>query len=104
MAQLIKQYQSIKAKYPDAIILFRIADYYETFNEDAKIVAKHLDIIATEISRDSNIKTTASLPFYSIDNAMQKLIKAGYKVAVCDQLEDPKKTKKKLQKERPLMY
>jgi DNA mismatch repair protein MutS len=74
MKQLIKHYQSIKAKYPDAIVLFRVGDYYKTFNEDARIIAKHLDFILKEVSIDSDIKTIVSLPFHCIDNAMRKLV------------------------------
>ncbi len=90
MIQLNKQYNSIKAKYPDAILLFRIGDYYETFNEDAKIVSRYLGIALTQPSNSLNIKMAASIPFYSLDQALHKLVKAGYKIAVCDQLEDPK--------------
>jgi DNA mismatch repair protein MutS len=93
MKQLIKQYQSIKAKYPDAIVLFRVGDYYETINEDAKIVAKHLEIIFTEATDNPGIKANTSLPFHSVDIALEKLVKAGYRVAICDQLEDPKMAK-----------
>ncbi len=94
MTQLIKQYQSIKVKYPDAILLFRIGDYYKTFDEDAKIVEKQLGISLKKVSQTSYIKATVSLPFHSIDNAMQKLVRAGYRVAICQQLENPKKTKR----------
>ncbi len=90
MTQLINQYQSIKIKYPDAILLFRIGDFYETFNEDAKIVVKHLGIVLTETTDNLYVKANASLPFHSVDVALQKLVKAGFTVAICDQLEDPK--------------
>ncbi len=86
MKQLIKQYQSIKVKYPDAIVLFRISDFYETFNDDAKIVAKQLGICLTEVNDIASIKAIARLPFQSVDIALQKLVKAGFRVAICDQL------------------
>ncbi len=102
MKQLIKQYQSIKTKYPDAIVLFRISDFYETFNDDAKIAAKQLGICLTEINDIASIKTIARLPFQSVDIALQKLVKAGYRVAICDQLEDPKMEKGILKRMLPI--
>ncbi len=71
MTQLIKQYQSIKAKYSDAIVLFRIGDLYETFNEDAKLIAKHLGVILTEPTDNPGIKAAASLPFHAIVVALK---------------------------------
>ena len=93
MTQLIKQYGLIKAKYPDAIVQLRIDDTYETFNEDAKLIAKHLSVILTEPIDNPGLKAAASLPFHAIDVALKKLVKAGYRVAICDQLEDPKMAK-----------
>lgn len=93
MTPLMQQYKTIKAKYPDAILLFRVGDFYEIFDEDAKIAAKVLGIILTETTNDIAIKAAASLPFHSLDFALHKLVKAGYRVAVCDQLEDPKTSK-----------
>ncbi len=93
MTELIKQYHSIKAKYPDAIVLFRIGNYYEAFGDDAVIVAKQLSVPLTAVTDNSNIKATARLPFQSVDIALQKLVKAGYRVAICDQLEEPKMAK-----------
>jgi DNA mismatch repair protein MutS len=87
MNQLLKQYQNIKAKYPDAILLFRVGDFFKTFEEDAKAIGKTLgDSLSIK-----GKKTVAGFPVYSLDNALRKLVKAGYKVAVCEQLEDPKK-------------
>lgn len=94
MTELIKQYQFIKTKYPDAIVLFRTGDFYKTFNEDAKIASKHIGITLMETTDHPTINATASLPFGSVDVALQKLVKAGYRVAICDQLEDPKKMEK----------
>jgi DNA mismatch repair protein MutS len=91
---LMKQYNSFKAKYPDAILLFRVGDFYETFSTDAKIAAGVLGIVLT---RRSNGKATevelAGFPHHALDTYLPKLVRAGYKVAVCDQLEDPKLAK-----------
>lgn len=92
MTKLIEQYRQIKLKYPDAILLFRVRDFYETFNEDAKIVSGATGITLFESDADEHFKASASLPVHSLDNALQKLVKQGYKVAICEQLEDPKST------------
>ncbi len=98
MTPLMQQYKTIKAKYPDAILLFRVGDFYEIFDEDARIAAKILGIILTETTDNSDIKANASLPFNSVDVALQKLVKAGYRVAICDQLEDPKTAKENVKR------
>ena len=90
MTAVMKQYTAIKAKYPNAILLFRVGDYYEAFNEDAKIVALHLGNTLTFAEHQIGVKEMASIPHYALDTALQKLVKAGYSVAVCDQLEEPK--------------
>jgi DNA mismatch repair protein MutS len=91
---LMKQYNSFKAKYPDAILLFRVGDFYETFSTDAKVAAGVLGITLT---RRANGKATdvelAGFPYHALDTYLPKLVRAGYKVAVCDQLEDPKLAK-----------
>ena len=92
MSTLLDQYKSIKAKYPDAILLFRVGDFYETFGDDAKVVSYHLGLTLTQ-SSDEELKATAGFPFYALDNHLRKLVKAGYRVAICEQLEDPKNTK-----------
>ncbi len=86
------QFQEIKAKYPDAILLFRIGDFYETFGRDAEIVSRELDIVLTSRSRDSvgNKIPLAGVPHHAVDGYIRRLIEKGYKVAVCDQLEDAK--------------
>ncbi len=84
---LMKQYNSIKAKYPNALLLFRVGDFYETFNEDAIRTAKRANGKASHID-------LAGFPHHSLDTYLPKLIKAGERVAICDQLEDPKATKK----------
>ncbi|NTV19615.1 MAG: DNA mismatch repair protein MutS, partial [Bacteroidales bacterium] len=92
---LMKQYLAIKAKYPDAILLFRVGDFYETFSEDAILASKVLGIVLTRRANGAaqHIEL-AGFPHHSIDTYLPKLVRAGYKVAICDQLEDPKLTKK----------
>ena len=92
---LMLQYNNIKIKYPDAMLLFRVGDFYETFGEDAKIAAKILGIILTKRGAGSESETAlAGFPHHSLNTYMPKLVKAGLRVAICDQLEDPKLTKK----------
>tara|TARA_Y100000746_G_scaffold232754_1_gene251187 strand:+ start:6679 stop:9285 length:2607 start_codon:yes stop_codon:yes gene_type:complete len=91
---LMKQYNTIKAKHPDAILLFRVGDFYETFGEDAIKTSKILDIILTKRGAGSQSETElAGFPHHSLNNYLPKLVKAGNRVAICDQLEDPKLTK-----------
>ena len=88
------QYNAIKAKYPDALLLFRVGDFYETFGEDAVKASKILDIILTKRGAGSESETElAGFPHHSINTYLPKLVKAGERVAICDQLEDPKQTK-----------
>ena len=92
---LMKQYFAIKAKYPDAILLFRVGDFYETFGEDAVTASKVLGIVLTRRANGAAMYVElAGFPHHSIDSYLPKLVRAGYRVAVCDQLEDPKLTKK----------
>ena len=92
---LMKQYNTIKAKYPDAMLLFRVGDFYETFGEDAKKAAEVLGIILTKRGAGSESETAlAGFPHHSLNTYLPKLVKAGMRVAICDQLEDPKMTKK----------
>jgi len=92
---LMKQYNSIKAKYPDAVLLFRVGDFYETFGEDAKVAARILGIVLTKRGSGSESETAlAGFPHHSLNTYLPKLVKAGLRVAICDQLEDPKLTKK----------
>lgn len=91
---LMKQYNSIKAKYPDAMLLFRVGDFYETFGEDAKKAAQILGIVLTKRGAGSDSETAlAGFPHHSVNTYLPKLVKAGLRVAICDQLEDPKMTK-----------
>lgn len=91
----MKQYNAIKAKYPDALLLFRVGDFYETFGSDAIKASEILDIILTKRGAGSESETElAGFPYHSLNTYLPKLVKAGERVAICDQLEDPKKTKK----------
>jgi len=91
---LMKQYNTIKAKYPDAMLLFRVGDFYETFGEDAVKAARVLGIVLTKRGAGSETETAlAGFPHHSINTYLPKLVKAGMRVAICDQLEDPKMTK-----------
>ena len=91
----MKQYNDIKSKYPDTILLFRVGDFYETFGEDAILASKILGIVLTKRGAGSSSEVElAGFPHHSIENYLPKLVKAGNRVAVCDQLEDPKLTKK----------
>lgn len=91
----MKQYNSIKAKYPDAMLLFRVGDFYETFGEDAIKAAQVLGIVLTKRGSGSESETAlAGFPHHSLNTYLPKLVKAGLRVAICDQLEDPKLTKK----------
>lgn len=91
---LMKQYNSIKAKYPDAMLLFRVGDFYETFGEDAIKSSKILGITLTKRSNGSSNDALAGFPHHALDTYLPKLVRAGQRVAICDQLEDPKLTKK----------
>ena len=91
---LMKQYNEIKRKYPDACLLFRVGDFYETFGEDAVRASKILGITLTKRGTGSETETAlAGFPHHSINTYLPKLVKAGLRVAICDQLEDPKMTK-----------
>ncbi|AEH01277.1 MULTISPECIES: DNA mismatch repair protein MutS [unclassified Lacinutrix] len=91
---LMKQYNAIKAKYPDALLLFRVGDFYETFGSDAVKAAGILGIILTKRGAGSETETElAGFPHHSLNTYLPKLVKAGERVAICDQLEDPKQTK-----------
>lgn len=91
---LMKQFNQIKAKYPDAVLLFRVGDFYETFGDDAVKAAKTLGITLTKRHNGSaNEIALAGFPHHSINTYLPKLVRAGYRVAICDQLEDPKQTK-----------
>ncbi|MEA1784724.1 DNA mismatch repair protein MutS [Arenibacter sp. GZD96] len=89
----MQQYQTIKTKYPDALLLFRVGDFYETFGEDAVKASQILGIILTHRNNGGDRTELAGFPHHSINTYLPKLVKAGLRVAICDQLEDPKQTK-----------
>jgi DNA mismatch repair protein MutS len=90
----MKQYHAIKSRHPGAILLFRVGDFYETFEEDAKKASKALGIVLTKRSNGAASEVSlAGFPHHALDSYLPKLVKAGYRVAICDQLEDPKMVK-----------
>ena len=89
----MKQYNAIKAKHPDALLLFRVGDFYETFGEDAVKAAQILGIVLTHRNNGGDQTELAGFPHHSLNTYLPKLVKAGQRVAICDQLEDPKQTK-----------
>ena len=91
---LMHQYKQIKAKYPGALLLFRVGDFYETFGEDAVKMSKILDIVLTKRSNGAAAAVElAGFPYHALDTYLPRLVKAGHRVAICDQLEDPKAAK-----------
>ena len=90
----MRQYNEIKIKHPDAMLLFRVGDFYETFGEDAILASKILGIVLTKRANGaaSHVEL-AGFPHHSLETYLPKLVNAGCRVAVCDQLEDPKKAK-----------
>lgn len=91
---LMKQYSGFKQKYPGALLLFRVGDFYETFGEDAVVASKVLGIVLTKRGAGSSSETElAGFPHHSLDTYLPKLVRAGHRVAICDQLEDPKMAK-----------
>jgi DNA mismatch repair protein MutS len=89
----MKQYWEIKNKYKDCIVLFRMGDFYETFYDDAKVVARDLKIVLTSRGKEDKKAPLAGLPYHALDNHLKKLIDKGHKVVIVEQLEDPKKAK-----------
>ena len=91
---LMMQHRAIKQKYPDAILLFRVGDFYETFGQDAVIASQVLGITLTKRNNGAAASSElAGFPHHALDTYLHKLVKAGYRVAICDQLEDPKLAK-----------
>jgi DNA mismatch repair protein MutS len=86
----MKQYDSFKKKYPDCILFFRMGDFYETFYKDAQICSQVCGLTLTSRSKGENPVPLAGMPFHAVDGYLKKMIKAGYKVAVCEQIENPK--------------
>lgn len=91
---LMQQYNKIKTKYPDALLLFRVGDFYETFGTDAIVASKILGIVLTARNNGGSKLELAGFPHHSLETYLPKLVRAGQRVAICDQLEDPKQTKK----------
>jgi len=91
MTPLRQQYLRIKKKYPNTIVFFRLGDFYETFDDDAKVVSKELEIVLTsrEMGKGNKVPL-AGIPYHALDNYLARLINRGYKVAICEQLSDPK--------------
>lgn len=92
MTPLMEQYYRIKSRYRDKILFFRVGDFYETFDEDAKLVSKELNIVLTRRSKDEPVPM-AGIPHHALEAYLSRLVKKGYSVAICEQLEDPKKAK-----------
>jgi DNA mismatch repair protein MutS len=91
---LMQQHKTIKQKYPDAILLFRVGDFYETFGSDAITASQVLGITLTKRNNGTAASSElAGFPHHALDTYLHKLVKAGYRVAICDQLEDPKLAK-----------
>src|SRR5690349_13063891 len=91
---LMQQHGAIKARYPDAVLLFRVGDFYETFGQDAIIASGVLGITLTKRNNGgASDSELAGFPHHALDTYLHKLVKAGYRVAICDQLEDPKSVK-----------
>jgi DNA mismatch repair protein MutS len=95
MTPAMRQYYEAKEKHKDALIFFRMGDFYESFGDDAKIIARELEITLTSRGKDrkGGDMPLAGIPYHAVDSYLPKLIKKGYKVAICEQLEDPKKAK-----------
>ncbi|MBM4432700.1 MAG: DNA mismatch repair protein MutS [Chloroflexi bacterium] len=95
-----QQYLRIKRRYPEAIVLFRLGDFYETFDEDAKLASRELEIVLTSREMGKNIRVPmAGIPYHAIDNYLSKLINRGYKVAICEQMTKPGETKGLVERE-----
>ena len=94
LTPVMRQYQDLKAQYPDTILFFRIGDFYETFNSDAELVARELEIVLTSRSKSGDNRIPlAGVPYHSAEGYIAKLVGKGYRVAVCEQVEDPKTAK-----------
>ncbi len=95
----MRQYQQYKIQYPDAILFFRIGDFYECFYEDARTVARVLGVALTSRSKGENAVPMAGVPFHAVDTYLHRMIAAGFKVAICEQMEDPKSAKGLIKRE-----
>ncbi len=95
----MRQYQQYKAQYPDAILFFRMGDFYECFYEDARTVARVLGVALTARSKGENPVPMAGVPYHAVDSYLHRMIAAGFKVAICEQMEDPKAAKGLIKRE-----
>ncbi|HUT66985.1 MAG TPA: DNA mismatch repair protein MutS, partial [Dehalococcoidales bacterium] len=95
-----QQYLRIKRQYPQAIVLFRLGDFYETFDEDAKVMSRELEIVLTsrEMGKGNKVPL-AGIPYHALDSYLARLINRGYKVAICEQLTKPGETKGMLERD-----
>jgi DNA mismatch repair protein MutS len=94
LTPVMRQYRELKQKYPDTVLLFRIGDFYETFEADAELISRELEIVLTSRSKSGDNRVLlAGVPYHAVDGYIAKLIGRGYRVAVCDQVEDPKTAK-----------
>src|SRR5512135_726097 len=95
LTPMLSQYRQIKARFPDALVLFRLGDFFETFEDDAKVAARELELVLTSRSFAKGVRLPmAGVPHHHVQAYIAKLIDRGYKVALAEQLEDPKKVKK----------
>jgi DNA mismatch repair protein MutS len=93
LSPAMKQFQRFKQKYPDCILFFRMGDFYETFYEDAKVCSKVLGLTLTSRSKGENPVPLAGVPYHAVEGYLKKMLQAGFRVAVCEQVEDPKTAK-----------
>ena len=95
LTPLLEQYEGVKARYPGHLVLFRVGDFYETFGEDARLLSREVDVVLTARSADAQgVRTPmAGVPHHSVETYLGRLVKKGYKVALCDQVEDPRLAK-----------
>ena len=94
MTPIRRQYLKIKHSFPDAIVLFRMGDFYETFDEDARVAARDLEITLTSRSMGKDVRVPmAGVPAIAMENYLARLVKKGHKVAICEQLTDPATSK-----------
>ncbi|MFU8812772.1 MAG: DNA mismatch repair protein MutS, partial [Balneolaceae bacterium] len=91
---LMRQYDSIKEKYPGTILLFRVGDFYETFGDDAELISRELGITLTKRNNGGDQTPLAGFPYHAVDNYLPKLVKRGFRVAICEQTENPEEAKK----------
>jgi DNA mismatch repair protein MutS len=91
---LMRQYFEIKDKHPGTILLFRVGDFYETFADDAELVSRELGITLTKRNNGGDMTPLAGFPYHALDSYLPKLVRRGYRVAICEQTEDPDQAKK----------